>query len=368
MPKNERSKTRYPGVFSYQTKSGKKKFAIRYRRSGEDKLIEETTTAQTASQASQIRARRMSGGPSRKELRKAAEGVTVLSTWRAYLDRKGDYPSKVKEDRNFSRWVAPAVGGKYPPDITKQDVEAIFQEAVDEGKKRSGVYALELLRRATNFGVAEGLHPPLSFKIKVPALRNEKTEYLTEEQFRRLVQSASDDENKTAGAIVLTALMTGMRQGAIFQLEWDDILWDQGFILLRNGKARAEGEVDKIPLPDALRPILQAQPRTSRFVFPGKGGQKRDNISRPWNRIRERAGLPWLRFHGLRHVYATMLASSGQVDIRELQKLLTHRSLAMTMRYSHLTDSALKKAAGVASDIVRGAMEEKKERNKDQTN
>jgi len=367
MPKNERSKTRYPGVFSYQTKGGKKKFSIRYRRSGEAKVIEEATTAQTASQASQIRARRISGELSRKEKleaeraeRAAAEGVTVFSVWQAYLDRKGDYPSKAKEDRKFSQWVAPVVGGKYPPDITKQDVDAIFQEAVDKGKKRSGVYALELLRRAINFGAVENLHSPLSFKIKVPALRNEKTEYLTEEQFQKLVQSAFDDKNKAAGGIVLTAIMTGMRQGAIFSLEWDDILWDQGFILLRNGKARAEGEVDKIPLPDALRPILEAQPRTSKFVFPGKGGEKRDNISRPWNRIRERAGLPWLRFHGLRHVYATMLASSGQVDIRELQKLLTHRSLAMTMRYSHLTDSALKKAAGVASDLVSGAMNRKK--------
>jgi integrase len=56
--------------------------------------------------------------------------------------------------------------------------------------------------------------------------------------------------------------------------------------------------------------------------------------------------------HGLRHVYASMLASSGEVDLYTLQRLLTHKSPLMTQRYAHLRDAALKRAANVASDII----------------
>ena len=56
--------------------------------------------------------------------------------------------------------------------------------------------------------------------------------------------------------------------------------------------------------------------------------------------------------HGLRHVYASMLASSGKVDMYQLQKLLTHKDSRMTQRYAHLRDEALKRASGVADDIL----------------
>ena len=56
--------------------------------------------------------------------------------------------------------------------------------------------------------------------------------------------------------------------------------------------------------------------------------------------------------HGLRHVYASMLASSGQVDMFTLQRLLTHKSPAMTKRYAHLRDEALRSAAELAGNLM----------------
>lgn len=56
--------------------------------------------------------------------------------------------------------------------------------------------------------------------------------------------------------------------------------------------------------------------------------------------------------HGLRHVYASMLASSGQVDMYTLQKLLTHKSPLMTQRYAHLRDESLKRASNLAGSII----------------
>jgi site-specific recombinase XerD len=62
-------------------------------------------------------------------------------------------------------------------------------------------------------------------------------------------------------------------------------------------------------------------------------------------------------FHGLRHVYASHLASSGKVDLYTLQKLLTHKSPLMTQRYAHLRNEALMDASNVISEIIKPEME-----------
>ena len=73
------------------------------------------------------------------------------------------------------------------------------------------------------------------------------------------------------------------------------------------------------------------------------------------NRIKKAAGLPddFRPLHGLRHVYASMLASSGKVDMYTLQKLLTHKSPQMTQRYAHLRDEALKSASDLAGKLIK---------------
>jgi site-specific recombinase XerD len=57
--------------------------------------------------------------------------------------------------------------------------------------------------------------------------------------------------------------------------------------------------------------------------------------------------------HGLRHTYASMLVSSG-VDLYTVGRLLTHKSTAMTARYAHLSDKALKEASELVGQIVTG--------------
>ena len=105
----------------------------------------------------------------------------------------------------------------------------------------------------------------------------------------------------------------------------------------------------------AARAILEAVERmASPFVFPGKDGGQRQDFRRMARRVRDNAGLPkdFRPLHGLRHAYASMLISSGKVDLYSLQKLLTHSNPAMTQRYSHLRDEALRKAASAIDDCM----------------
>ena len=75
--------------------------------------------------------------------------------------------------------------------------------------------------------------------------------------------------------------------------------------------------------------------------------------------IREKAGLPqdFRPCHGLRHFFASQLASSGEVDLYVLQRLLTHKSAAMTQRYAHLRDDTLRRASDLAGDLIGQAID-----------
>ena len=106
---------------------------------------------------------------------------------------------------------------------------------------------------------------------------------------------------------------------------------------------------------EAARTILLKLSRTgSSFVFPGRDGGQRKDYRRIARRVKKNAGLPddFRPLHGLRHHFASFLASSGKVDLYTLQKLLTHSSPQMTQRYAHLADEAMKQAAGVADSII----------------
>jgi integrase len=138
-------------------------------------------------------------------------------------------------------------------------------------------------------------------------------------------------------------------------LRWKHINFEKRFIQIVDGKG---GKDEIIPLNESGKELLEEykklNPDNSLYVFPGRGGRQRTTIARQVNRIKERAGLPkdFRSLHGLRHVYASMLASSGKVDLYTLQKLLTHKDPKMTMRYSHLRDEALQKAANLAGNII----------------
>ena len=135
----------------------------------------------------------------------------------------------------------------------------------------------------------------------------------------------------------------------------EDINYQRGFITIKDPKG---GLNQRIPLNDAARELLKAHPKKSQFVFPGRGGEQRTDIKKPVNKIKKRAGLPkdFRPLHGLRHVYASMLASSGRVDMYVLQRLLTHKDATMTQRYSHLRDETLKNASEVAGNIINEAI------------
>jgi integrase len=376
MPAQERYPAGYPGVYFIVSKPGTPKedkiYYIDYRIDG--KRIQEKagyhSKGMSPAKANNLRADRMRGKePSNKERRetekeaKAAEDGrwTLEKLWTEYKTAKPDLKGW-KTGTYDSQWshIEGPFGKKEPHEILSLDVKRLENQLKKTKSPQTVKHVLKLLRILCNFGADNGLCPGLSFKIKMPVVDNSKTEDLTPDQIKKLLEAIEADDHMQAGDMMLMALYTGMRRGEMFRLKWSDIDFDRGFIRLVDPK----GGIDQtIPLNDAARGMLEKHPKRngSPFVFPGRGGEQRTRIEKACNHIKKAAGLPkgFRPLHGLRHVYASMLASSGKVDMYVLQKLLTHKSPQMTQRYAHLRDESLKRAADVAGDIVAAISGEK---------
>jgi len=148
-----------------------------------------------------------------------------------------------------------------------------------------------------------------------------------------------------------------MRKSEMLKLTWDDLDFDRGFIIIRDPKGVI---TQNIPMNPFARQVLMSMHHIkSKYVFPSQSGGQRSiyAFKRQLDIIKERADLPadFRPLHGLRHVFASTLASSGQVGIYTLQKLLTHKSPQMTQRYAHLRDETLKRASDLAGELMQKA-------------
>jgi len=190
----------------------------------------------------------------------------------------------------------------------------------------------------------------------MPKVNNIKTEFLTKDQLSKLMVVLESESHIPVANVMKMALYTGMRRSELLSLQWNDIDFEQGFIHIRSPKS---GIDEKIPLNDAARNVIENQTKTeSPYIFPGKNGNKIISIKYHADKFKAKAGLPkdFRPLHGLRHTYASMLASSGQVDMYTLQKLLTHKSPLMTQRYAHLRDETLKKASNLMGELINQAI------------
>jgi integrase len=367
----KRNKTGYPGVFFIEGKhpaTGKpeKIFYIRYRRDG--KMIEEKAGRQiiddmTAAKAASLRAQRVNGdqlsNADRREATAAAKEAeknrwTLTKLWKEYSEQRASNKSLKVDGNRFKLYLEPAFGARTPDEIITLDVDRVRMKLLKQKSPQTTKHVMALLKRIINFGVKKGLcHAPDASKlnIELPRVDNQKTEDLTPEQLQALLKAIDEDPNRQIANLMKLALFTGMRRGELFKLKWEHVDFQHGFIRIVAPKG---GKTQTIPLNDAARTILEEHEKTgSEYVFPGRDGNQRTDANHQTKRIKERAGLPkdFRALHGLRHVYASMLASSGKVDIYTLQKLLTHKSAAMTQRYAHLRDEALQRASDVAGDL-----------------
>lgn len=369
MPSRKRYATKYPGVFYREAKKigatgVERVYYIVFKKDG--KVIEEKVGRQfvdnmTPAKAAGIRSDRIEGKRlSRKELRymKQAEKnkPTFQNLWELYQLRNAEKKSLRNDISNYKNYIS-RFASLLPEELRTTDIVKLRDELLSNGLKPQTVkLVLGQLRGLINFGVKNGLckqPDPSQLYFEMPKVDNTKTETLSGSQLKKYFEALAEEPDQNAANFLRLALATGMRKGAIMALRWDDLDFEQGFITLR-GEVAKKGKTDRIPMSNSAKQILLHTEQTdSPYVFPGRYGGQRKDFQKIARRVRDRAGLPkdFRPLHGLRHAFASFLASSGKVDLYTLQKLLTHSSPQMTQRYAHLADEALQRAANVSDSI-----------------
>ena len=380
MPMNERTDetqtgkpsrmqgTKYPGVLfreTTDTPDGKPErvFYIRYRKNGRqvfEKCGSSKRDGMTPAKANYLRGERINGrelpNVERREAdRRRRDKLTISGIWEAYKAARPDVKGMRFDDNRFTVHLSESIGGLLPDELTPAHIEKVRATVARKHTPGTVKNVLELARRILRWGASAGYCEPVSVRITLPKVNNLRTEFMSDEQIKAYM-AALDNEPDIKGANFLRlALLSGMRKGEIINLKWTDIDFQRGFITLRDPKGGTDAV---IPMSDAARAVLETHPRTkSPYVFPGRGGNKRADFKRIAVKIKKRAGLPkdFRPLHGLRHSFASTLASSGVVDLYTIQRLMTHKSPVMTQRYAHLRDETLRKAANVFGTAVSGS-------------
>ena len=378
----KRVKTKYPGVTYREQerldgKGLERMYYIRYRRGGRGSPeIEEPcgreTAGMTAAKAHAIRAMRMTAKEeTNKERRQTIEAerrkgegpLTLAAVWERYQATG----KRIIERQDMYLWPhLKSLHNREVASLTTRDTDSLLRKLQKTPSKhvlgamlssQTQKHILGLLKRLLKFAERQGLCPYPRLVITMPHVDNIKTESMTADQMTAYWQALEEEPDQTAASILRVALLTGIRKSALLSLEWSDIDFEKGLICLRGVNAKS-GKTEHIPMSSAVSDILRTLKHSdgpSPLVWPSpRTGGERCDIRRIARRVRDKAGLPkdFRPMHGLRHAFASHLASSGKVDLYTLQKLLTHGSPQMTQRYAHLADEALRKAAAVADSMM----------------
>jgi len=184
-------------------------------------------------------------------------------------------------------------------------------------------------------------------KAKLLPDNSKRLRYLSKQECQELINSCDPHLRP----IVITALNTGMRKGEILNLKWDNVDLRHGFILLDKTK---NNERREIPINDTLRSTLTNIPRrldVPYVFYDPLTGKPYQDVKRSFATALRKAKILDFHFHDLRHTFASHLVMAG-VDITTVKELLGHKTLTMTLRYSHLAPSHKVKAVDILDSTI----------------
>lgn len=159
---------------------------------------------------------------------------------------------------------------------------------------------------------------------------------LSDEETQHLLAACRESRCAPLHCIVLMAFTTGMRQGEILGLTWNQIDFENQIAHLKetkNGTPRSVPLIDEVI--QELKVLFQSRNSSKSLVFASKTAFGALDINKPWNEALKRANIENFVFHSIRHHFATLAARSGASNL-QLKTAMGHKTLQMLERYTHL--------------------------------
>ena len=187
-------------------------------------------------------------------------------------------------------------------------------------------------------------------RVRKERVNNKLERWLTLDEERKLLVASP----LWLREIILFAIQTGLRQGEILRLKWSQIDFERKTLLITEQKNRS---VDTLPLSATALHVLKKKapgnPDPDALVFVSKLGKRIDSsvLIRAFHLAERKAGIPKLRFHDLRHTFATRLIQNG-VDLFTVQKLGRWKNTSMVMRYAHHYPESLRAGIEVMDSLA----------------
>lgn len=265
--------------------------------------------------------------------------------------RTNNKPSTVDEKQSIlARHLIPAFGDLRLDEIGVRQVEAYKSAVAAAGLTNKTINNhLVVLQRALRLAVEYELldHVPPFKRLHVA---DPEFDFFTDVEAARLVNgSAGEPEWQRA---IIVSLHTGIRRSELIALRWSDIDLAAGRLLVRRACTRGRmgtpknGKSREVPLSRTASLALKAQRHLrGELVFCQEDGRifGDDNFRAPLRRACKTAGLREIGWHALRHTFASQLVMRG-ASIKEVQELLGHSDIKVTMRYAHLSPSVKRDA------------------------
>lgn len=291
-------------------------------------------------------------------------------------------PSSHQTYRGYiDRHIAPNIGKIPLEKLSTMDLQKFYRRLLADGRverieskgQPKGLSAKtvrninQVISSAMDFAVAQRILAENPCKaVALPKLEHKEMQTIPAAQLVAFL-----DEAKASGVYELyyIELATGLRRGELLGLKWEDIDLTAGVIRVRQQVSRIDGKIVEAPLktknayrtvtisPQAIDVLNTQKAKThDEYVFPSPNGGPISpaSVNNMLKRVLKRAGILRVRFHDLRHTFATLALQNG-VDIKTVSGMLGHFSAGFTLdTYAHVTTAAQKEAARTMESILAG--------------
>ncbi len=263
-------------------------------------------------------------------------------------------PRSYTRDMGISKHLTDFFGDVTLTEITpKRITEYKTRRRVAGASPRTVNYELALLGHAFNLAVREWewcSQNPVQ-RVSKERVSNDKERWLTLEEEERLLASSP----KWLQEIIIFAVNTGLREGEILNLQWTQVDLFRRTITLLGMEQKNRGK-DTLPINKAVLQVMKARAKVrhikSNYVFYNGSGNPYNarNLLRAFYSAMRKAEVHGLRFHDLRHTFATRLVQEG-VDVYAVQRLGRWKNISMVMRYAHHYPESLRAGVEVLDRI-----------------